>query len=207
MKIDLIYPKIPENSGLLKRFIAFEKYDGTNLHWCWNKNDGWHAFGTRRTQFSLNKKGIKEFNETHPELFSAPLIFNDLLRDKLIVSFSKDEWLFYNKIIVFTEFFGPNSFAGTHSIEDFAEDTQQLVIIDVSVSNRIMDPELFVEYFQSLPIARIVEQGTYNGQFSDDIRQDKYHLNEGVVCKGIVDGKVFMTKIKTKDYLKRLRQR
>jgi hypothetical protein len=25
----------------------FEKLDGTNLHWYWNRAFGWHAFGTR----------------------------------------------------------------------------------------------------------------------------------------------------------------
>jgi hypothetical protein len=28
--------------------VAFEKYDGTNLHRDWDRDFGWHSFGTRR---------------------------------------------------------------------------------------------------------------------------------------------------------------
>jgi len=79
MKIDLIYPKIPENSNKFHgKCIAFEKYDGTNLHWKWNIQEGWHLFGTRRTQFTLNAKGINGFKFDHIELSHAPDIFNEI---------------------------------------------------------------------------------------------------------------------------------
>ena len=50
----LYYPKMPasEKAPFGERCIAFEKLDGTNLHYCWDKDFGWHAFGTRRDQFS-----------------------------------------------------------------------------------------------------------------------------------------------------------
>lgn len=42
----LYYPKIPgSRSALLTPCIAFEKLDGTNLHWDWHRDFGWHAFG------------------------------------------------------------------------------------------------------------------------------------------------------------------
>lgn len=41
MKVDLVYPKIPENSDKFHgKCYAFEKYDGTNLHWIWNPQEG-----------------------------------------------------------------------------------------------------------------------------------------------------------------------
>lgn len=204
MKIDLIYPKIPENTnGFLDKCIAFEKYDGTNLHWCWNLQDGWHKFGTRRTQFSLNRIGIAEFAKEHYELGNAPHLFNEKLRDKLTTFLSNNFDYSNYDIIVYTEFLGPNSFGGGHSAEDAQNDTQDLVIIDVCRGKTIIPPTVFIEHFGHLKIAEVIYAGKYNGQFTEDVRKGKYGVNEGVVCKGMVDGRLFMTKVKTYEYLKR----
>lgn len=208
MKIDLIYPKIPENSDKFQgKCIAFEKYDGTNLHWIWNIDDGWHKFGTRRTQFSFDKGGESEFIEEHSELERAPELFNDTLRDWLTTFLCQTEPYKSSKVTVFTEFYGPNSFAGNHSPSDADKDWQQLTLIDVAIGNQIIAPDLFVNDFRQFPIAKIIYKGKYSGQFAQDVIDGKYNVNEGVVCKGLVDNRVFMTKIKTEDYLKRLRQR
>src|SRR4051812_33479077 len=40
----LHYPKIPGSRDCPGgRCLAFEKYDGTNLHWDWDRDIGWHA--------------------------------------------------------------------------------------------------------------------------------------------------------------------
>lgn len=208
MKIDLIYPKIPEDTNIfLGKCIAFEKYDGTNMHWCWSKDNGWYAFGTRRTQFTFNKTGIAEFTQTHSELANAPQVFNDKLRDKLTTYLATHDTYHYYKIIIFTEFYGPNSFAGTHSEEDARNDTQDLIIIDVSAAGQIIGPSMLIEDFEAFRVADVVYAGKYSGQFTEDVRKGKFGVNEGVVCKAMIDGQVVMTKIKTDDYLKRLRQR
>ena len=60
----LHYPKIPDIRNCLGgRCVAFEKYDGTNLHWDWDRDFGWHAFGTRRDQFNLLPAGVEAFGE------------------------------------------------------------------------------------------------------------------------------------------------
>lgn len=206
MKIDLIYPKIPENSDKFHgKCIAFEKYDGTNMHWAWDANDGW-KFGTRRTQFVLNRKGIAEFIKEHPELANAPHLFNDNFRDRLTL-FTNTHHYWTRDFIFFTEFYGPNSFAGGHSEIDVADDTQELILFDVSFDGKLLPPEKFLDSFQGYPIAQVIYRGKYSGQFTEDIRNGNYNVNEGVVVKGIVDGEVFMTKVKTKDYLKRLKKR
>jgi hypothetical protein len=75
------------------------------------------------------------------------------------------------------------------------------------LNNKLLEPELFHQYFTKFGSARLIYQGKYSGQFTEDVRKGKYDVNEGVVVKGIVDDQVFMTKIKTKDYLKRLEKR
>lgn len=204
MKIDLIYPKITENSNKFHgKCIAFEKYDGTNLHWKWDPQMGWHVFGTRRTQFTLDRVGIAEFSKEHSELANAPHIFNEALRDQLTMNFCINSAKYLHNITVFTEFYGPNSFAGGH----VAEDDHKLIMIDVMVNGRLMPPEQFNQHFYEFECARVVFQGKYSGQFAEDVRKGRHDVNEGVVVKGVVDNEVFMTKVKTNDYLKRLRQR
>ena len=62
-RVQLAYPKIPDSKNCPnEQCIAFEKYDGTNLHWVWEIELGWYAFGTRRHRFDLDEMGIAEFN-------------------------------------------------------------------------------------------------------------------------------------------------
>lgn len=204
MQTKLVYPKIPENSDKFHgKCYAFEKYDGTNLHWKWNVQDGWHLFGTRRTQFSLDRKGISGFNFNHMELRNATDIFNEKLRDRLSMFFCRHVAFKDCEITLFTEFHGPNSFAGGHEVTD----EHELTIIDVMRNGILWEPEMFHQYFQKFGSARLVYHGKYSGQFAEDVRKGKYNVNEGVVVKGVVDGEVFMTKVKTKEYLKRLEKR
>lgn len=205
MKINLVYPKIPESKQcLLGKCWAFEKIDGTNLHWVWEPNLGWSHFGTRRTRFTLDEKGIQEFQETHSELSEAPVLF--LRACQGIVNSP-------HQVILFTEFYGENSFAGNHQ----AKDKKKLYLFDAMVNGQLLTVPAFLEAFfayqppeeyrDDFGIPAIVYTGKYTGQLAQDVGDGKYSINEGVVVKGMVDGQVFMTKIKTKDYLKRLQQR
>jgi hypothetical protein len=206
MKIPLLYPKIPENkSVILGKCIAFEKYDGTNMHWLWTPGIGWTHFGTRRTRFTFDDNGLAEFKQTHPELEEAPYIFSRAFVG--IVNDAKHE------IILFTEFLGEKSFAGTHQ----AGDKKRLVLFDAMVNGKLLAPKQFLdsfvtfnppeEYEDEFDTPAIIYSGKYTGQLAEDVRKGKYPVNEGVVVKGIVDGEIFMTKIKTNDYLRRLRKR
>src|SRR4051794_29413871 len=54
------------------RCVAFEKYDGTNLHWVWDREYGWITFGTRRDSFYLDSTGVADFHAAHPGLEETP---------------------------------------------------------------------------------------------------------------------------------------
>jgi hypothetical protein len=74
----LHYPKIPDSRNCPDgKCIAFEKYDGTNLHWDWERDFGWHAFGTRRDVFNLTPAGIAEFNAKHQHLSDCVAVFEN----------------------------------------------------------------------------------------------------------------------------------
>src|SRR6185436_6093169 len=80
----LHYPKIPGSRNAPDgKCVAFEKYDGTNLHWDWDRDFGWHAFGTRRDAFNLTPEGIDRFTAAHRQLGEAPGVFLATLEEGL----------------------------------------------------------------------------------------------------------------------------
>ncbi|MEM7559948.1 MAG: RNA ligase family protein [Planctomycetota bacterium] len=106
------------------------------------------------------------------------------------------------EVVVFTEFLGDASFAGMHK----ENDPKRLVLIDVSLDGRMLPPEEFLELLEGLPVARVVYRGKLTGRFAEDVRCGRYSVEEGVVCKGEVDGRVWMAKIKTNAYMEKLKQ-
>lgn len=181
--------------------IAFEKYDGTNIHWVWEATLGWYAFGTRRDRFDLDAQGIAEFNAAHPGLEECSGIFINSLLNPLTAVLSDCGFYQSDQLIVFTEFLGEGSFAGKHS----SSDAKRLVIIDVQTKNGFLSPDCFVKDLCNLPIARSVYRGRLTGRFAEDVREGRMGVKEGVVCKGEIDGNVWMVKIKTNAYMERLK--
>ncbi|MCC9605660.1 hypothetical protein LOC68_21830 [Blastopirellula sp. JC732] len=202
----LHYPKIPGSKNApLQRCIAFEKYDGANLHWDWDRDFGWHAFGTRRDAFNLTDEGIAQFCERHAHLHECVSVFWRSLAEPLEKIF-RDHADYRNvqSFQAFTEFLGPNSFAGLHQ----EADPKELRLFDVSLeSTGLIAPGRFVTDFAALPIARVVYQGRLTGRFAEDVREGKYGVDEGVICKGGGEGTdLWMVKIKTYAYLQKLKQ-
>jgi hypothetical protein len=142
--------------------------------------------------------------EAHPELSIAADIFQSQLAHGIETVFrtsatygSPDDFK------VFAEFFGPQSFAGAHR----ADDPKELRLFDVEVEGfGLVGPEQFVTDFGHLPIARVVYHGRFSGVFADAVREGKYPVVEGVVCKSGAGGSdLWMAKIKTRSYLQRLK--
>ncbi|MEH2159738.1 MAG: hypothetical protein V7K38_01535 [Nostoc sp.] len=203
-RIQLAYPKIPGSKNYpSSRCIAFDKYDGTNLHWVWEVELGWYGFGTRRDRFDLDERGIAEFNAAHPGLEEASNLFQKLFATPLDKLFRENPAYNSPEITVFTEFFGANSFAGMHK----PEEPKQLILFDVETNRGMIPPEQFVQDFSNLAIARVVYRGKLTGQFVEDVRAGKYGVAEGVVCKGGSNpADLWMVKIKTNTYMKKLQQ-
>ncbi len=200
----LHYPKIPGSKDVPDgRCVAFEKLDGTNLHWCWDRDFGWHAFGTRRDEFNLTPTGTVEFALAHPGLEQAPGLFLEMLAQPLIQVFEKHpDYSHRTAFKVFTEFVGPNSFAGRHRDDD----PKETVLIDVWVDGYgFIGGEVFVATFGHLPIPRVVYRGKLTGTFLEAVRRGKHDVAEGVVCKVGFGANVWMVKVKTFAYLERLK--
>lgn len=202
----LHYPKMPGSRNAPGGTCwAFEKYDGTNLHFEWDRDFGWHSFGARRDEFNLTDAGVQQFEDAHPNLTGAAALFHSTLADGLEQVFLKEAWYTgYQNVKVFAEYLGPNSFAGLHKDDD----PKDLVLFDVQADGYgMIGPKRFVADFGHLPSARVVYKGKLTGQFSEDVRRGKYNVREGVVCKGGAGGAdVWMVKIKTYAYMERLKE-
>lgn len=193
------YPKMPGPAGgKLEKCIAFEKYDGTNLHWRWQRDRGWHAFGTRSASYPLTPEGVAEFAAKHAAVAEAAVLFEHAFAEPLAAILHPQGEAF----VAFTEFFGPNSFAGLHK----ADDQKRLVLFDVfEVGVGFFDPWTFRDLFAALPTARVVYEGRFTGTFTEAVRAGKYGVAEGVVCKGGKGAGVWMAKVKTRAYQERLK--
>lgn len=200
----LAYPKIPGSSAApLAKCFAFEKYDGTNIHWAWNFELGWHAFGTRRNRFDLDEMGIRAFHKSHVGMEGIVELFHNTLAPKLESAFKDRPAYGREDLLAFTEFYGPNSFAGKH----LATDPKKLVLLDVQTGADIVPPQILLEDFGDCDLATLVYEGKLTGKFAEDVRTGKYPVFEGVVCKGgESSANLWMAKIKTNAYMHRLKQ-
>lgn len=195
------YPSILSSSKAPRKLcLAFEKLDGSNIRVKYSKKKGFHLFGSR-TQL---------FDNTHPFLSDAIPIFERDFKDKLTTLIEKnyDE---HREVIAFFEFFGDKSFAGVHEIND----PKKMVLIDILVGNKdrkFLLPQEFKKECDKLSISipRLIYTGNLTDEFIKDIREGKYDVVEGVVCKGTEKsgayrGGVWMAKVKTQKYFDALR--
>lgn len=187
----LQYPSIDSwrKSPIGKPCVAFYKYDGSNLRFEYNPKKGWCKYGTRKTMF----------DENTPLYNQAIELFNDNMGQVIVDTVNHAYGRKVERITAFTEFFGPSSFAGSHD----PDEQKQLKLFDVFVFKKGFIPaNQFVKLFKRHDwTAEVVYQGNMNREFVDDVRNGKYPVYEGVICKG----DEWSAKIKTIQYLDRLK--
>lgn len=180
--------------------IAFDKLDGSNIRVEYSHKRGFYKFGSRETMFDERSK---------PFGFVIKL-FKDTV-EKPLTEILKKEFKKYLSIVCFFELVGKKSEFGQH---DFGNDEFELVLIDVSLYNHgLLDPYEFVDKFKTLNIPKIVYEGPLTEEFATRVKCNEFGLSEGVICKGIIKKYkkqrkvIYHSKIKTKDWLERLKQR
>jgi len=188
------YPSIQHyNKGLYgEKIYAFDKLDGSNIRAEYScKRKEWYKFGTKTSM--IDKKS--DFADAIP-------IFKEKYGDKLAKVFS-DKYPKIESVVVFCEYLGETSFAGRHSIED----KKDLILFDVSLYKKgFVHPNEFIDNFGHLDIPKLVYEGKYTDEFINDIRKNIYNLSEGVICKGVVGKEVWMTKVKTLEWLRKVKE-
>lgn len=187
------YPKIEyhNKAPFGQDCIAFDKLDGSNLRFEWSHKRGWYKFGSRNVMIDRNNEQFGEGID----------IFLNKYGDELDKIF-RTEYKKSVNFVVFGEFYGENSFAGQH----LDTDKKDVVLFDVNQYQKgFISPYEFVQNFGHLDIPKIVYQGEYNHELINDVRTNQYNLSEGVIVKGIQGKETWMVKIKTEDWLKKVK--
>lgn len=191
------YPEIPHinKSEHGQQIIAFNKIDGSNLRFEWNKKKSWYKFGSRNCMI----------DETHPDLGAGITLFLKKYGSKLDNMFrTEKDFRNVQEFVAFAEFFGNNSFAGRHEIDDIKD----VVLFDISVYKKgMIFPKDLIKLSEKydFEIPPVVYNGSLNATLIDWVKHHKF-LSEGVVCKWIDGKQVKMTKIKTLVWLRRLKE-
>ena len=187
----LQYPSIKpwRDSPKGEHCIAFKKYDGSNLRWEYSPKKGWSKMGTRRQMF-----------DSSTPLYSQSIeLFNDTMAAAIVERVNDIHGRKVERITAFTEFFGPSSFAGSHDHDE----AKELRLFDVFVFKKgFIPPRQFIKAFEQYSwAAEVIYEGNMNAEFIADVRDGKYPVDEGVICKGAD----WMAKIKCIAYLDKLR--
>jgi len=181
--------------------FGFNKIDGSCIRAEWNKKlskkthftNGFGKFGTRSERIMNMNNPFSEAINIFMQKYSAPL-------DKIFCENKIFRGI--DSITVYAEFFGNHSFAGRH---DWKEN-HDLVIFDMFLYRKdFVKPADFVDIFSSLDIPKLVIQGLLDEQMIEDIISNIYGLKEGLVLKGVTEGKVWMVKVKTQNWLDKIR--
>jgi hypothetical protein len=185
------YPSIPKQLYNGIYIYAFQKFDGSNIRVEWNPKKGFYKWGTRKQMIDQNSKPFGSCIKLISEKFE-----NDINK---ILTASK-----YKEAVCFFEYFAPSSFAGRH---DFSE-TFDAKLIDVSPYKKgILSPKEFLEKFGELDIAKPCYEGFVTDEFIDSVKNStlKDMPEEGVVCKGVDRQELIMFKIKSNNWINKLK--
>jgi hypothetical protein len=173
----------------------------------WQKKSGWCKYGTRHRLFDVTDQTFGCAIDIFHDKFADPLerIFND-----------HKDYRGCQQVTVYCEFLGPHSFAGQHDVQTLrglgfdieGNDPKQLILFDVNIYKKgFVEPRRFIKDFGHLRIPEVIYDGNFNDSLVKDVREGKYPVFEGIVCKGGSGHKLWMRKIKTLAYLEELKKR
>ena len=189
------YPSIPREIQRGMSVYAFAKIDGSNIRAEWSRKAGFYKFGSRSRLLGSDQAIIQNAEPMIREEFSAPL-------ERIA---KKQGW---DRLILFFEFAGPQSFAGTH-VEG---DDHKVWLIDANPYKKgILPPKEFLALFGDLHIAPCLYHGPCDAEFIDSVKNSTLEgmPEEGVVCKAKNPKKTpapVMFKIKSQRWLDRLKE-
>jgi len=181
--------------------FVFDKIDGSNFCAEWNKKlskksrftYGFGKFGTRTEMIKNASNPFTEGVNIFMDKYAVPL-------DKIFC----ENKLFrgIDTITVYGEFAGRHSFAGQH---DWDEDFDVTLFDMFLYKKDFVKPADFIDIFGHLNIAKLITKGLLDEKMIQDIISNIYGLKEGAVLKGVSEGKVWMVKVKTQEWLNKIR--
>lgn len=190
------YPSISTSIDFKESYYWFDKLDGSNIRAEWSPKGGFNKFGSR-TQLLVPEQA---------SLWPSIEAFKEKYGEELSSRFSKAK---YERAVVFFEWVGPNSFAGSHPDP---VDQMSPVVIDVAVYKKgILPPDQFIKIMDGLETPRLIFTGKMNEETFQMVRQSTLPgiTFEGVIGKGKFsqkEGGPIMGKIKTNAWLDKLKE-
>lgn len=186
------YPSITKEIKHDLYIYAFDKLDGSNIRAEWNNKKGFYKFGTRSELIDENSKPFGK---------AIPLL-KDKFENDLSLVFKEHKW---KSVICFFEYWGEDSFAGTHNFNK----KMDLTLLDINpYKEGILPPTQLIKYCGHLDIPKILYEGHVSEKLFDKVKQSTLSgmTYEGVVCKGARNNTTFMFKIKSQAWLDKLKE-
>lgn len=185
------YPSIPKDIQYGLNVYSFDKKDGSNIRAEFSKKKGFSKFGSRNRLLGTDQPIIHKAEQ--------------IIKDKYTKSFTKiakkQNW---ERAILFFEFAGPNSFAGTH----LENDEHDVWLFDVAPFKKgILPPKEFINLCGELQTAPLLYHGPCDSEFVASVKESRLDglSEEGVVCKAAGKHAPIMFKIKTEKWLEKVR--
>lgn len=188
----LHYPsidKIVRNTPI----YAYDKLDGSNMRAEWSRKSGFTKFGSRN----------QLINDATPILGESVELFQTKYGDDLSKLFRKER---FDKVTVFFEFYGENSFAGQHENEK-----HEVTLFDINITRKgFLPPKEFNAMCRNIETAQLLYHGNPNEDFISSVKEGTLDgmTFEGVICKSGYDKKNRLASFKIKNlaWLEKLKQ-
>lgn len=177
-----------------EHIFAFDKLDGSNIRAEWSKKE--------KTFFKFGSRN-QLIERSSPILGQAIDLIMEKYGEELNQKFTDAKW---QKAICFFEFYGINSFAGTHN----PEDVKKVNLFDINGPHGIITPSEFIKMTNYIETAPLIYEGPLNEELIHKVENGllPQMTFEGVVAKANVGspGLPWMTKIKNKAWLNKLKE-
>ncbi len=193
------YPSIPSFDRLSARHIAriykgtwagFPKLDGSLIRIEWTRKEGFCKFATRH----------RLIDESDPLFGEAIPLAREGYELDLGAEFRKDG---IERAVIFFEFFGPNSFAGNHTVEP-----HKIILIDVDIYRvGLVSPLILYKLEKLVPCAKALYGGPITPDLLDKVKDGSLPKMpfEGMVFKRGAGATREMFKYKNQAWLEKLK--
>ena len=181
------YPSIRQSRKSFSAFI-FDKLDGSNLRFSWNRRQGWYEYATRTRTLPVDHKLYKAGYEYFSQVYS----------DYLVNIAHQQKW---QRMDAFFEFYGDNSFAGRHDLNDI----HKVTLIDLAPNTRgFLNPQEFIDLCSGVPTPKLIDRVQWNEEYIEAVRKG---LISGITAEGVVakhESKQRRAKAKTQVWIDRV---
>lgn len=187
------YPTIEKKVLDNMEYYLFEKLDGSNI----------------RVEFSL-KNGFERYGSRHRLLDEHSGILNKAIsliehnKKEITEIFKANKW---QSGTLFFEFYGENSFAGFHD----ADDSFKVVLIDAHIFKKgFLAPEAYLNAFSGrINLPHFIGVQKIDAKSIEQIRKGIFPgmAFEGVIGKAYYKNKVVRCKIKSDEWIGKLKER